>query len=233
MNHFIRTLCLGALLSAPALFAAETSFVGKVSFTMTSAKGKPVVMNQTIKGTAVRTDMEGLPGGMIMDFSKKEMIMLMDEQRMYMVHPIKPSDIPQDIKDKAAAADPDVEVTGKTETILGYQCNQIIVKDGKTVTEMWVAEGLGMFAGMGSPGGGGGMFGGKRDAAVSAKWERALKGKGGFPLRVISRNPAGKETFKMEATKIAKGGVSDADFLPPKDYQKFQMPDMGGLNPFK
>jgi hypothetical protein len=162
-----------------------------------------------------------MPGAMIMDFAKKEMIVLMNSEQMYMVHPLKPSDIPQEIKDKPAA-DPDVEVTGKTEKILGYLCSQILVKDGKTITEMWVAEGLGMFAGLGSPGAGGGMFG-KGNAAGAAKWEKALKGKGGFPLRVVSRDAAGKETFKLDATKIEKGGVSDADFTPPKDFQKFEM----------
>ena len=231
MNHLNRFLCMGALLIAPALFAAD-AFEGKVSFVMTTGNSKPVTMNQSYKGKAVRTDMDGMPGGMIMDFGKKEMTILMNEERMYMVHPLKPSDIPQEIKDKPAA-DPDVEVTGKTEKILGYLCNQILVKDGKTVTEMWVAEGLGMFAGLGNQGGGG-MFGKKKGGAESAaKWEKALKGKGGFPLRVVTRDSAGKETYKMEAKKIEKGGVTDADFLPPKDFQKFEMPDMGGMNPFK
>jgi hypothetical protein len=35
----------------------------------------------------------------------------------------------------------------------------------------------------------------------------------------------------MEVTKVEKGGVSDADFVPPPDYQKFQMPNFGGLIP--
>lgn len=225
-------LCLGTLLVAPAIFAAVEPFVGKASFAITSGKGKTMTMNQSFKGNAVRTDMENGPA-MIMDFAKKETIILMNDEHMYMVQPMKPSDIPQEIKDKAAA-DPDVEVTGKTEKILGYTCNQILVKDGKNVTEMWVAEELGMYAGMGAQsGGGGGMFGKKGNADSAAKWEKALKGKSGFPIRIITRNAAGKETYRMEATKIEKGGVSDADFLPPKDFQKFQMPDMGGMNPFK
>lgn len=232
MYSLKRLLCLSALLITPALFAVDP-FVGKASFTITSGKGKAMTMNQSFKGNAVRTDMEGGAGAMIMDFAKKEVTILMNEEHMYMVHPIKPSDIPQEIKDKAAA-DPDVEVTGKTEKILGYTCSQILVKDGKNVTEMWLAEELGMYSGMGAQsGGGGGMFSKKGNSDSAAKWEKALKGKSGFPIRVITRNAAGKETYRMEATKIEKGGVSDADFLPPKDFQKFQMPDMGGMNPFK
>jgi hypothetical protein len=231
MNHLHRLLCLSLLLITPALVAAD-AFVGKVSFAITSAKGKTITMNQSFNGTAVRTDTDAGPGGVIMDFGKKEMIILMTAQHMYMVRPMNPSDIPQDIKNKQAANNPDVEATGKTEKILGYTCNQIITKDAKSTTEIWVAEGLGMYFAMGGQGGGG-MFGKRGNADTAAKWEQALKGKGGFPLRVITHDAAGKETFRLEATKIEKGGVTDADFAPPADFQKFEMPNMGGLNPFK
>ena len=80
--------------------------------------------------------------------------------------------------------------------------------------------------------GGGGPFGGRK-SANAAKWEEALKGKEGFPLRVVTHDAKSKETFKMEATKIEPGTLSAALFLPPEGYQKFQMPDFGGLNPFK
>ncbi len=229
MNYLNRFLCLGALVLTPALFA--DTFAGKISLAITDAKGKTTVMNQTMKGTATRLEAEGMPGAMIMDFSKKEMIMLMNDDHMYMVMPIKDGAAHEHQTKPAAEAE--IVVTGKTETILGYHCKQIMVTEGKETTEMWVAEGLGLFAGMGAPAGGGGMFGSKKGKAESAQWERALKGKGGFPLRVISRNAAGKETYKMEAKKIEKGGVTDADFLPPKDFQKFEMPDMGNMNPFK
>lgn len=228
MNLFNRLLCIGALLIAPAMYAEN--FTGKISFAMTSAKEKPITMNYAMKGTAVRMDMGGMPGGMIMDFTKQEMIILMNSEKMYMVQPLKPA-AAHEAKAKAAA-DPDVEVTGKTGTILGYLCNQIMVKDGKNTTELWAAEGLGTFAGLAPQGGG--MFGKKKGSGDSAaKWEQALKGKAGFPLRVITRDAAGKETFKMEATKIEKGGVTDADFKPPADFEKFEMPDMGSMNPFK
>jgi hypothetical protein len=91
--------------------------------------------------------------------------------------------------------------------------------------------GGGMFGGGG--GGGGGMFGGGHKSANASKWEEALKGKGGFPLRVISTDAKGKQAFKMEATKIEPGNLPDSLFVPPAGYQKFQMPDFGGMNPFK
>ncbi|MBI2496707.1 MAG: DUF4412 domain-containing protein, partial [Opitutae bacterium] len=106
-----------------------------------------------------------------------------------------------------------------------YKCQQVLVKDKGNVTEMWLAEGLGTFMGMGN---GGGPFGGGRGrGATTSKWEQALKGVGGFPLRVISRDAASKEVFKMEVTKIEPGPQPDSAFAPPAGYQKFQMP--GGM----
>lgn len=230
MNLLLRLLAVGTLLTASASFAAD-AFQGKVSLAITAAKGKAQTLNYSIKDQKLRMDMdaEGHSVATIMDMSKLEMLMLMAEQKMYMVMPIK-KPVEQAMA-KQGESTAEVEVTGKTETILGYKCSQILVKDKGTVTEMWVAEGLGVFMGMGS--GGGGPFGGRKGGANAAKWEEALKGKGGFPLRVISTDPKGKESFRMEATKIEPGTLPDSLFAPPAGYQKFQMPDLGNLNPFK
>ena len=234
MNLLLRLLAVGTLLTASASFAVD-AFQGKVSLAITDAKGKSQPLNYSIKDQKLRMDMEseGHTVATIMDMAKLEMLMLMAEQKMYMVMPIK-KPVEQAMAKQGGESTAEIEVTGKTDTILGYKCNQIVVKDKDkgTTTEMWVAEGLGMFMGLGSQGGGGGPFGGHKTATAS-KWEEALKGKGGFPLRVISTDAKGKEAFRMEATKIEPGTLPDSVFLPPPGYQKFQMPDFGGMNPFK
>jgi hypothetical protein len=237
MNLLLRLFAVGALLTASVSSAAD-AFQGKVSHAITSGKAKSQTLNYSIKDQKLRMDMEaeGHSVATIMDMGKLEMLMLMAEQKMYMVMPMKkPIEQAQaQAQARQGESTADIEFTGKTDTILGYKCNQILVKDKGTVTEMWVAEGLGMFMGLGQQGGGGGgMFGGGHKSANAAKWEEALKGKGGFPLRVISTDPKGKESFRMEATKIEPGTLPDSLFVPPAGYQKFQMPDLGGLNPFK
>ena len=233
MNILSRFLAVGALLTAVQTFAAG-SFEGKVTQTITAAKGESQTLNYSMKGDKLRTDMnaDGHEMSSIMDLAKLEIIMLMPEQKMYMVMPIK-KPVEQAMA-KQGESTADVEVTGKTETILGYKCSQILVKDKGSVTEMWVADGLGTFMGLGSGGGGGnpmaGMFGGGgKKSANAAKWEEALKGKGGFPLRVISRDAKGKQSFKMEATKIEPGSLPDSLFAPPAGYEKFAMPDFGSM----
>ena len=232
MNSLSRFLAVGALLTAVQSFAAG-AFEGKVTLAMTAEKGRTMNLDYSIKGQQLRTDMnaEGHQMTSIMDMAKLEMLMLMPEQKMYMVMPIKKPI--QQAMEHAGEGTADVEVTGKTETILGYKCSQILVKDKGTVTEMWAAEGLGAFMGLGQGGGGNplaGMFGGGgKKSANAAKWEEALKGKGGFPLRVITRDAKGKESFKMEATKIEPGNLPDSLFSPPAGYQKFEMPDIGSM----
>lgn len=234
MKLLHRLAILGALLLATAASAAS-SFEGKIDLSMTGGKGQAQTLTYAIMGQAMRIDMHGAPVSTIMDMGKREMLILMHEQRMYMSRPMPQADMA-----KRAGADksqhiPDIEDTGKTEVICGYTCHQFLMKDGKNVTEMWLADGLAPFMGMGGDNGGGGGFMGRKKSNGDAaqKWEQALKGKGGFPLRVITHDAAGKETYRMEATKVEKGGVSAADFTPPAGYQKFEMPDLGGLNPFK
>ena len=236
MNLLSRILAVGSMLLAVHAFAAD-AFEGKVALAITPEKGKPMTLNYAMKGSKLRMDTvaEGHQASMIMDAPKLEMTILMAEQNMYMVMPMK-KPIEHEMEKhqgEAAVANTDVQVTGKTETILGYKTDQIVVTDKEkgTTTEMWVAQGLGTFMGLS---GGGSPFGGPRkNSAAAAKWEEALKGKTGFPLRVTSHDAKGKETFKMEATKVEPGPQPDSLFVPPPGYQKFEMPNMGGMNPFK
>lgn len=238
MNLLLRSLAVGCLLTAVHTFAAE-AFEGKVTLTVTSEKGKTQDLNYTMKGQKMRMDInaEGHQAITIMDMGKLEMMILMPEQQMYMVMPMKQAvNNAMEHAEKSGAMSSDITRSGKTEKILGYTAEQILVTDQEkgTVTELWVARDLGVFMGLGGGGGGpmGGM-GGRRNSAAAAKWEEVLKGGGGFPLRVISRNASGKQVMKMEATKIDPSSQPDSLFVPPDDYKKFSMPSFGGMNPFK
>jgi len=229
MKPLLRLLAVSILLLTAVSSFAATPFEGKISLTISGEKkGRSQALDYSIKGKKLRMDMnaEGNQVATIMDMQKLEMIILMSEQKMYMVQPIKqPVEAAVEQAGKSTA---EIEVTGKTETILGYTCSQVLIKDKGTVTEAWLAEGLAAFQGLGG-GPGGGMFGGGKKSANAAKWEEALKGKAGFPLRVISRDAKGKDSFKMEATKIEPGSLPDSLFTPPAGFEKFEMPNLGGL----
>lgn len=220
MKTFRTCLLTSALLAPAALFAA--AFEGKVDFAITAGRGQSQQINYSVKGDKIRIEMPGQKGmgGMIMDPAKKETLVLMDEQKMYMVMAMP------DVQAQAAAAKPGdvkLEKTGQKEKILGYEAEKYISTSDGTTTELWLAEGLGTFMSFSrsNP-----MAGRGGKAQPSQEWERALAGKELFPLRVISKDKGGKESFKMEATAINKQALPDALFTPPAGYQKL---DMGGM----
>jgi hypothetical protein len=226
MNTLLRLVAVTSFLTASLGHAA--SFEGKVTLAMNMGKGQSQVLDYSIKDTAIRIDLtaQGQAFATIMDLQKMEMLVLMAEQKMYMVMPIK--DKVDQAVEKAFENDTTITKTGRTETILGYKCDEYVSKEKDTTTEIWVAEGLGAFMGLGSSGGMGDMLGaGAKKKA--AGWEEKFKGKPGFPLRVITRDAKSRETFKMEATQVSPGTLSPALFQAPAGWQKFQMPNMGDM----
>ena len=222
--------CSIVFLAATALGAdAPKAFEGKVRFAMTTDHGA-MSMSYVMKGGLIRMETEAGKGQtvvMLLDFAKRETTILMAQQKKYMVQPL-----PDPAKtDPGTAVQPDVQRTGEYETILGYKCEKIIVKSGDTVAEIWGAEGMGVFM---NPGMGGPM--GRGRPAPRNAWEAELASRGFFPFRVVTHDASGKQTFKMEATEIDPSSPADSLFVPPPDYEKFEMPQMpglGGLNPFK
>jgi hypothetical protein len=237
MNTPLR-LFLASVLLVPAALSAAT-FEGKVTFKMTSGRDKPMEMTYNIKGDKIRMEMPGQKGmgGMIMDTSKREMTMIMDEQKTYMVMAL-----PQAAVDAIAKRDDEVklEKTNETEKILGYTATKyLLTEKNGAETELWLAEGLGTFMGMTQQNP---MSRGRGPAPKA--WERALEGKELFPLRVVGREKggspradkgksadkmkgkAGNESFRMEVTAIDKTTLPDSMFTPPAGYRKF---DMGGM----
>jgi outer membrane lipoprotein-sorting protein len=220
MKPLLRLLLASASLIPAVLSAA--SFEGKVSF-KTSLGGKTQDVTQSIKGDKIRMEVKGQRemSGMIMDLTKKEMMMIMDEQRMYMTMAIPESAVQAVEKHKEEST---LEKTGETERILGYTATKYISTEKNGKTEMWLAEGIGTFV---SPNQGNPMAGGRRGAGPQQQgWERALAGKELFPLRVVTKDKADKETSRMEVTAIEKQKLPDSLFAPPEGYQKF---DMGGM----
>ena len=219
MKKLLTCFLAAALLAPAAVFAA--AFEGKVNFAVTTGRGQSQQINYSLKGDKIRIEMPGQKGmgGLIMDPVKKETLVIMDEQKMYMVMAM-PETQAQGAEEKAGAGK--LEKTGQKEKILGYDAEKYISTQDGTTTELWLASGLGSFMSFSQ----GNPMGGRGKAQPAQEWERALAGKELFPLRVISKDKGGKESFKMEATAINKQSLPDSLFTPPAGYQKF---DMGGM----
>ena len=236
MNPTLCILAVACLAAAPLAAEADSpaaAFEGQVSFSITSSPGHTQTMDYSIKGSALRIDVnaEGHQVSQIMDLGKHELTILIHQQHMYMTRPLPAAPTETAAGQAVAQGGATLASTAKTEQILGYTCRQVVVQDKGRTTELWLAEGLGTFMGMG---GGNPMMGGRAAATNHGRqWEELVRGTGSFPLRVVSHDGNGKEIFRMEATKIASGPQPDAEFLPPAGYQKLPIPGIGGMSPFR
>lgn len=214
--NLLRTLCFaaGALLTS-ALLSAQ-AFEGSIKMEMKEGKNA-VPFTYTMKKDRMRIDItaEEMTMTTFMDLQKKEMIMLMPGQNMYMVMPIKEA---AEVAAKANQSTP-LEKTSETERILGYLCTKYISTERGTTTEIWAAEGIGAFMGANANNN-------PMKPAARNQWEVELVEKGAFPLRVVSKNRSGKETMRMEVVAIDKKSVPDSTFQVPAGYQRFEM---GGM----
>lgn len=209
------------LLTASSAFAVE-QFEGKMKMKITS-EGQSQTIDYATKKNRIRFEMPGQDAKMasIMDLDKQEMIMLMSDQKMYMSMPFNTTTVPGA---KDAANDTTVEKTSETETILGYKTTKYIVKSkNNPPVEVWAAEGLGYFV---NPTAVNPMAG-----RAPAAWEKELRERGFFPLRMQSKGKKKSEEFSMEVVELSKGSLPDSLFQPPADYQKFAVPGFGGAVP--
>ena len=211
---FIAAL-VGALVSSSS--AAE-NFEGRMKLKMQPAKGDAQLLTYALKGQRMRmeipTGKETMVG--LVDWNKREMSMLMPGQAMYMV--IEMKDLPVMEELQKAQESTNLEKTSETAKIVGRDTTKYIARDGKDVTDLWLASGIGAWRNMG---GGGNPMGGKK----LKDWEKEIISKGLFPLRTVTYEK-GKPSMTMEVVEMVPEKLDESLFVPPANYQRFSI---GGM----
>jgi hypothetical protein len=105
--------------------------------------------------------------------------------------------------------------TGRSDKVAGYSCDVYAIDDATyspVRTEVCTASGLSMLAlGLSNPFS---AFAGGNDV-----WSEILSH--GFPLRIAMLDPtSGAPMMKMEATRIERKSIPDADMRVPTGYTK-------------
>lgn len=224
-GHTMRTR-IGAVVVTMALAAGAAAapavkpWEGTVTMTM-AHQGKSVPVTYSIKGRMTRMEAPAGDQGtssMIFDAARQMTLILMHERKTYMIMPAP--------RGQAAALTRTGTArpvkTGRTETILGYPCEEWTSADEHGTTEVWAAKGLGTFAPLG------GM--GRGPADQRPAWEAEMTRGGFFPLRVVHHPKAGDATTTMQVTAVEPKPLANDLFRPPKDYKEFKMPaGLGGM----
>src|SRR5688572_7887813 len=138
---FILAATVGLIAPRSALAA---SFEGNIKMKLQPAKGDASTIAYAMKGQKLRmeipTEKEVMVG--LLDWDKREMSMLMPGQTMYMVIELK--DVPMiESQVKKSQENTTLEKTSETAKILGHTATKYIAREGKEVTEMWLASGIG------------------------------------------------------------------------------------------
>ncbi len=199
-------------------FVTGSPFEGEITMNITDEGKPPRTITYTVKGKKMRFDVPGRGAEgdsyAIFDGDSKKMITVTESKKMAfemdMNNPGMPGMGVGAAATAAAAAKPNVEKTGKQDTVAGYSCEmwKITETDGSK-SDVCVAKGIAFP----SPGG------------RAPAWAAELGGDF-FPLRVVTTDPTGKEKTKMEVTKIDKKTVDDAKLQVPAGYKTMNMGDM-------
>jgi hypothetical protein len=113
----------------------------------------------------------------------------------------------------------EIRPTGKKRTILGYACDQLLLKEGETETEYWATKKLGALAG---------AIGRAFDVngnEPGAREDDELTRMGYFPL-VVRTTLGGKIVESSEVTKVSLRSVEGGLFELPSEYKKESVPDL-------
>jgi hypothetical protein len=210
------------VLSLPPLAVRAGDFEGVLHMATTHiATNSASAMDWYLKGDKARVETsrgEGQANVMIFDAQTRTMQMAMPGQKSYME--INMAESGQNLKE--ALEKQTVERTGKTEKIAGYSCEVWRIFDKelhRLKSDMCVAKGFGKAAT---------FWVDPKEMRRSSQpsWVKQLVEEGGFGLRSIHYDEAGKESSRMEVTSIDKRKLDASLFAFPADWAK---QDMSGM----
>lgn len=215
-----RDLVIGIVLSLTALPAYAGDFEGVIHMKNSHVDtGTAGTMNWYLKGDRGRVEMSRTDGQthvMLFDAKTRTMQMGMPGQKSYMEMSMA-GDRGEHLNELLEAQS--VERTGKTENIAGYTCEVWRITDKeqhRAKSELCVAKGFGKAAT---------FWIDPKEARRSSQpaWVKQLADEGGFGLRSIQYDEAGKESARMEVVSIEKKHLDASLFAFPDDWAKHDL----------
>ncbi|HNV25847.1 MAG TPA: DUF4412 domain-containing protein [Nitrospira sp.] len=216
-------LVSGLVLSLTAFPAYAGDFEGVIQMKNSHVDtGTTSTMNWYIKGDRGRVEMSRTDSQtqvMLFDGKTRTMQMGMPGQKSYMEISLE-GDRGDHLKELLDTQS--VERTGKTDKIAGYVCEVWRITDKehhRAKSELCVAKGFGKAAT---------FWIDPKEARRSSQpaWVKQLVEEGGFGLRSIQYDEAGKESVRMEVVSVEKKPLDASLFAFPADWAKH---DMAGL----
>jgi hypothetical protein len=207
MKIVYATLSLILLLLSGNIIA-QKAFEGKVVFNV-EENGAKQVMDYYAKDKKFRMEVPDQGGYIIFDSKASKMYIVMDEQKMYMETALDASN--------TTASAGNINKTGETKKILGYDCEKFLFEQDGSKGESWMTKELGAF-----------MFFTESQQGM-ADWQKEILNEGYFPLQVIEYDNSGNVESTYLVTEVTPKELSSDMFAIPASYQKLDMSNMGNM----
>jgi hypothetical protein len=107
-----------------------------------------------------------------------------------------------------------LQKTDLTDEILGYTCDQLMVKTTQAEVEIWATKEFGTAGTM--------LTSIAAQTSDTPAWESELFSKGYFPMKVIMRDVSGYDAGKFEVNLVQKKALGDYLFRIPMGYEKVE-----------
>ncbi len=212
IRRAFRVLSLAGLIISWATASAQ-NFEGIISFDAT-ANEITSSFEYYVKGSRMRLEVEG-PGtqgaAIIIDAESNIATMLVPGSKMYVEFDLsKPMPGAKKISPESVV----LTRTGRSEEIAGQDCDEYIASSPSMKAEVWAASGFGTFMQFDPA---------PKSASPSSSLERRLSQQGLFPMKMIVRDLAGKETSRIEATRIRRQTLNNSLFSVPVGWMRMDL----------
>lgn len=193
--------------AAASVLNPSAPFEGEILMTVTneSSQKLPTSLTYDIKGDKVRYA-PATPSVRAIDDQKAQQAFTIDDTtKSY-----------EQVDTKTAAnaktpPDPKVQKTEKVETIAGLPCNDWTIDSGDSKVDVCAASNIAFFD----------LERDTKSGALEPAWATALTKAKAFPLRVVVHDKAGKEQYRVQATKADRKKLDDTLFAaPPTTFKK-------------
>ena len=212
-KSILKTVSLVAVMVAFAYSASAQAFEGVIEFKKQSATDTTNYVYY-VKDNQVRIDEIGakshkIEGTFLVDMEAKTMKSLNHDRKLYMDQTNPPAPV--------VTGNCEVTKTKNVKNLQGYQCTEWTVKNTTENTQIsyWVADGKFPF------------FDKllrqlNRKDKFSTYYVKMTDVKNAFTMLATQSDMSGKETGRLEVTKITKKTVDPTMFDIPKGYNKFE-----------
>jgi hypothetical protein len=138
----------------------------------------------------------------LLDYGRKKSYVILSGREQYVEMPA----LAEPAKSTTKMAEVNIEKTDRTETIVGYECDEFTVTAGDVSVDLWATK----------------EFGTAGTFLVPQVFEMQWKfiEMGYFPMKYVLRDSTGEETYRFEVVSVQEKSLSSSLFRIPSGYEK-------------